>query len=87
MTARLFIELVGLSAAALTTLCWLPQAIKVLREKETRAISLPTTVAFMTGVTLWLAYGLAIGNYPLIGANAASLTLMVPILVMKLRHG
>ena len=87
MTPHAIIELVGIAAATLTTLCWLPQAIKVLREKETRAISLPATVALMTGVTLWLAYGLAIGNYPLIGANAVSLALMVPILAMKLRHG
>ncbi len=71
----------------LTTVCWLPQALKVIREKETRALSLPATGAFTLGVMLWLVYGLAIDDWPLIGSNAVTLTLMAPILVMKLRYG
>ena len=77
----------GAAGATLTTLCWLPQALKVIREKETRALSLPATAAFTFGVVLWLVYGLAIEDWPLIGSNAATLALMLPILGMKLRHG
>jgi MtN3 and saliva related transmembrane protein len=81
------IEATGATGALLTTLCWLPQAVKVIREKETRAISLPATVAFTTGVVLWLIYGLAIGDWPLIGSNAVTLVLMTAILTMKLCYG
>jgi MtN3 and saliva related transmembrane protein len=81
------INLVGAAGAALTTLCWLPQAFKVIREKETRALSLPATGAFTFGVVLWLIYGLAIDDWPLIGSNAVTLMLMAPILAMKLRYG
>lgn len=81
------IEVTGAAGALLTTLCWLPQALKVIREKETRAISLPATVAFATGVVLWLIYGLAIGDWPLIGSNGVTLVLMAVILTMKLRYG
>jgi MtN3 and saliva related transmembrane protein len=81
------IDVIGASGATLTTLCWLPQALKVIREKETRAISLPATAAFTLGVVLWLIYGLAIGDWPLIGSNAVTLALMLPILAMKLRYG
>jgi MtN3 and saliva related transmembrane protein len=87
MTLTWLIDFVGATGAVLTTLCWLPQALKVIREKETRALSLPATVAFSLGVVLWLVYGLAIGDWPLIGSNAATLALMVPILAMKLRYG
>ncbi|MGC1668902.1 MAG: SemiSWEET transporter [Pseudolabrys sp.] len=87
MTLAWLIEFVGASGAGLTTLCWLPQVLKVIREKETRALSLPATVAFSVGVVLWLVYGLAIGDWPLIGSNAATLALMAPILAMKLRYG
>jgi MtN3 and saliva related transmembrane protein len=87
MTLTWLIDLVGATGAALTTLCWLPQALKVIREKETRALSLPATVAFSLGVVLWLVYGLAIGDWPLIGSNAVTLALMAPILAMKLRYG
>ena len=81
------IDAIGATGAALTTLCWLPQALKVIREKETRALSLPATAAFTLGVVLWLIYGLAIGDWPLIGSNAVTLALMAVILAMKLRYG
>ena len=87
VTLAWLIDFVGASGAVLTTLCWLPQVLKVIREKETRALSLPATVAFSVGVVLWLVYGLAIGDWPLIGSNAATLALMAPILAMKLRYG
>jgi MtN3 and saliva related transmembrane protein len=45
------------------------------------------TAAFTAGVALWLIYGQAIGDWPLIGANAVTLALMAPILAMKLRYG
>jgi MtN3 and saliva related transmembrane protein len=79
------IDIIGVTGAALTTLCWLPQALKVVREKETRALSLPGTAAFTVGVGLWLLYGLGVGDWPLIGSNAV--TLALPILAMKLRYG
>jgi MtN3 and saliva related transmembrane protein len=70
----------------LTALCWLPQAFKVIREKETRVLSLPATVVFTTGMVLWLIYGLAIRDWPLIGSNAVTLLLMAVILGTKLRY-
>jgi MtN3 and saliva related transmembrane protein len=87
MASRQIVDLIGLAGAALTTLCWLPQALKAMREKETRSLSLTGTVAFTGGVTLWLIYGLAIGDWPLIGSNAVTLALMAAILAMKLRYG
>jgi len=80
------IDFIGAAGATLTMLCWLPQAFKVIREKETRALSLPATRAFTAGVLLWLIYGIAIDDWPLIGSNGATLALMLPILAMKLRH-
>jgi len=87
MSSAYLIDIVGTIGAVLTTFCWLPQLFKVLREKEARALSLPMTSAFTLGVMLWLIYGVAIGDWPLIGSNAATLALMAPILVMKLRYG
>ncbi len=81
------IDIVGATGAALTTLCWLPQAVKVIRDKETRALSLPATAAFTLGILFWLIYGLAIGDWPLIGSNALTLAPLAVILGMKLRHG
>ena len=81
------IDLIGLIGATLTTLCWLPQAAKSLREKDTRAISLFGTAAFAAGVACWLIYGLAKGDFPLIGSSSVTLALVMVILALKLRHG
>ncbi len=78
---------IGAVAAALTTLCWLPQAVRVIRLRDTRAISLTTNLVFATGILLWLVYGIAIGNGPLIAANGVSLILTLVIIAMKLRYG
>ncbi|MBS7697798.1 MULTISPECIES: SemiSWEET transporter [unclassified Chelatococcus] len=87
MPTALLIESLGALAAALTTLCWLPQAIRIVRTRDTRALSLFTQVAFASGVFLWLVYGLLVGSWPLIAANLVTLLLMLIIISMKLRFG
>ena len=87
MPLAFLVDLAGAAGAVLTTLCWLPQAVKVVRDKETRALSLPATAAFTLGIVLWLIYGLAIGDWPLIGSNAVTLAPLSVIIAMKLKHG
>ena len=82
-----FLTAIGLAAALLTTLCWIPQALKIIRHKDTRALSLTATVTLAIGIALWLVYGIALGDLPLIAANAISFGLMLVIVALKLRHG
>jgi MtN3 and saliva related transmembrane protein len=81
------VELVGFVAAVLTTASFVPQVIKILRERQTRGISLLMYVLFTLGVGLWLAYGLLIGSAPVAVANSIALVLAGTVLVMKLRLG
>jgi len=80
-------DLIGTVAAILTTGCWVPQALKIIRTRETAAISLTATLIFAAGIALWLAYGLVLMNGPLIGANAITLALILTIIGLKLRYG
>ena len=81
------LDLIGYLAAAFTTLSFVPQAIKTIRSRDTRAISLGMYLSFTTGLVLWLAYGVAAGSWPIIIANALALPLATTILAFKLRHG
>lgn len=81
------LDLIGYLAAAFTTLSFVPQAIKTIRSRDTRAISLGMYLSFTTGLVLWLAYGVAVGSWPIIIANALALPLATTILAFKLRHG
>ncbi|MGO4550353.1 SemiSWEET transporter [Lysobacter sp. 2RAF19] len=77
----------GYVAATLTTLCFVPQAVKILRTRDTRSISLHMYVVFTIGVGFWLAYGIALHSWPMIVSNTITLGLSAAILGMKLRWG
>lgn len=78
---------VGYAAALLTTLSFVPQALRTIRTRETRGLSLWMYVIFTTGIALWFLYGLGIGSWPIIAANAITFLLTAAILVLKLRFG
>lgn len=77
-------DALGYVAATLTTASFLPQAWLTLRTKDVSGISLGMYSAFTLGVALWLAYGIAIGEWPIIIANALTVTLAATILAVKI---
>jgi MtN3 and saliva related transmembrane protein len=79
--------IVGLAAAVLTTLAFVPQVVKVWKTRSTSDISLKMYVAFTLGSVLWLVYGLLIDSWPVILANAVTAILSGSVLVMKIRYG
>lgn len=79
-------DLIGYVAAALTTASFVPQAALTLRTRDVSGISLAMYSAFTLGVGLWLAYGLVLGQWPIIVANAVTLALAATILAVKLRE-
>lgn len=81
------IEIVGALAAVITTFAWLPQIMKIMRERQARDISLGTTATLASGVFLWIVYGLAIGSTPVIAANSVSFLFIAAIVGLKLRFG
>ena len=80
-------ELVGSLAALLTTLSFVPQVWHTWRTRDVSGISLAMYGAFTLGVALWLVYGWLLGAWPIIVANAVTLSLALSILGMKLRFG
>ena len=77
----------GYIAATLTTLAFVPQAVKTIRSKDTRGISLGMYAAFTVGVAFWLGYGIVLQSWPMIVSNIVTFALAATILAMKLRHG
>lgn len=77
---------IGLTAAALTTLSFVPQVIKIWKLKETRDISLLMFVMLSIGILLWLVYGFLIHDMPVILANAAAFVLNMIIVFFKVKY-
>ena len=71
----------GYLAATLTTGAFVPQAWQTFRSQDLAGISIGMYSAFTLGVMLWLLYGLTLGEWPIIVANAVTLALAALILV------
>jgi MtN3 and saliva related transmembrane protein len=81
------VDAIGALGGTLTTLCWLPQVVKAVREKDTRSISLPTFVVLSIGLFCWVIYGFGKADPVLIGANLVCLGFVLTVLICKLRYG
>ncbi len=80
-------EIIGIIAATLTTLCFVPQVIQVLKTRDTKGISLAMYITFVLGVSMWCVYGILIGKWPVIIANIATFILASIILYIKIKEG
>lgn len=82
-----FTVLIGLAAALCGTIAFVPQVVRAWRTRSTKDVSLGMFLLLVTGICLWIVYGILIRDLPIILANATTLVLAGTILVLKLRHG
>lgn len=78
--------LIGAVAAICTTSAFVPQVVRVWRLRSASQISLATFLVFSVGTFGWLVYGVLIGSYPVVLANAATFALALALVAMKLRY-
>ena len=78
-------EIIGLSAAFLTTSAFIPQVYKIYKQKNADGISLTMYIILLSGVILWLIYGILIGSLSIILANSITAILQLSIILLKLK--
>jgi len=76
---------VGVAAALCSMTSFGPQIVKIWRERDASSVSLRMYIVTVTGFSLWVAYGLLIGSWPVAGSNIVCLILSGTILVLKWR--
>jgi MtN3 and saliva related transmembrane protein len=79
------LDSLGLFAAALTSLSFIPQVIKTVKTGDTSSISLFMYALFVFGIASWLVWGILVGQMPVVVANAVTLVLSSMILGLKIR--
>lgn len=80
------VTLLGLVAAALTSISALPQVVRTFRTKHARDLSIWQPLLLTVGMVLWLAYGVLIHDLPLIAANIFSLVCYALLILMKVKY-
>jgi MtN3 and saliva related transmembrane protein len=78
-------DIIGGLAATLTTISFFPQAVQVIRTRDTRAISLAMYALFTMGIACWGTYGLMTLQWPIIIANGFTFLMASMILAIKAR--
>lgn len=80
-------EYLGFVAGALVTCSLVPQLIRVFKLKSAREISSLYTTILLSGLIVWLVYGIYLDLIPVIIWNAAGATLVGVLLYEKLKYG
>jgi lactoylglutathione lyase len=89
-----WIKIIGFIAAILTTGAFVPQAWKTWKTKSTEDLSPIMFILFCLGIFLWLLYGLAKNDLPMILANSVTICLagiilfyiLSPLKTKKITH-
>lgn len=81
-----FITILGLCAATLTTAAFLPQMFKTWQTKSAKDVSYVMLISFMSGLFLWLLYGIYLQALPIILANGTTLFFNLIILWLKIKY-
>jgi MtN3 and saliva related transmembrane protein len=79
------IEVLGLTAATLSAIMFLPQVLKTWRSKSAIGLSAGTLLTSTSCAALWLVYGVCVRDLPLILGNAVNLACTLTLVVFKLR--
>lgn len=78
--------LIGLIAGGLTSVSFIPQAIKTIKTQNTTGISIITYMLFTLGVALWVIYGYFSDDFAILLTNLITVVPSLTILFMKVRN-
>lgn len=78
-------DVIGTAAAMCSMTSFVPQILKIVRERDASSVSLRMYAVTVTGFALWIAYGVLTRAWPVTGANSVCLALSATILALKWR--
>ena len=81
-----YINIIGLTAAAMGGISLFPQVLKVLKTKSTKDISREMILILAGSIFLWLVYGILLENLPIIIANFFGFIQALIILFFKIKN-
>jgi MtN3 and saliva related transmembrane protein len=87
MTFEAIVNAVGTAAGLCSMASFVPQVVKIVREKRADGVALHTYLLTVTGFVLWIAYGVMLKSWPVAVSNAVNLVLSAAILALRWRYG
>ena len=81
-----FVTLIGLAAAVLAAVAFLPQVIKTWKSRSAKDISLRMLVVLLVETFLWIIYGSYINSLPVVISNLITMLFVSIILIFKIKY-
>ncbi|MEG0916554.1 MAG: SemiSWEET transporter [Myroides sp.] len=78
--------IIGTIAGILTSVSMIPQLIKVLKEKDVENLSWGMIAVLLTGVSLWVVYGIMKNELPIILSNGFSVLVNTILLIYYFKY-
>lgn len=78
--------IVGYVAGFCTTVSFIPQVLRSLQRRSCRDLSWTWLFIFMSGLVLWLTYGILLNDWPMIIANSLTMCLCFSLIWIKIRY-
>lgn len=79
-----YADIIGITAGLMLAISNIPQLIKIIKTHDTKSISLIMYIIYITGIILWLVYGIVLKSLSVIIANGLGLCTAFPVLTFKL---
>ncbi len=76
-------EIIGFIAGGLSSALFIPQIIKILKEKSAEELAMLTVIIGVISSSLWLWYGILNGHISMIVTNSVSILASVILLGLK----
>lgn len=77
----------GVAAGLCSMASFVPQIVKIVRERSAAGVSLRMYAVTIVGFACWITYGALSGSWPVTAANSVCLVLTATILALRLRFG
>jgi MtN3 and saliva related transmembrane protein len=75
----------GVIAGLCSMASFVPQIMKIMKERDASSVSLRMYAVTTVGFVCWTTYGALSGSWPVTLANAVCLVLVIAILILRLR--
>jgi MtN3 and saliva related transmembrane protein len=77
---------IGIIAGICTAVSLLPQLFKIIKEKKAENISYFMLFILLSGLALWVWYGLLKNDYPLIITNSFSFLVNILVILYTIKY-
>lgn len=82
---HLVANIVGTFAALCSMVSFVPQIVKIWRDRDASEVSLRMYLTTVTGFCLWTVYGVLTGSWPVAVSNTVCLLMSGAVLALKWR--